>query len=235
MSLTPEPDRFAERCRHEQLERQVERASLFTHGALGLQATRLGEAEAILYGLLDVLLARGVVQEGELKAAVTGIRNHLASTGNAMTGGVILRDDSVADEQAPATEVDCAARMHICQAVCCRMEIALSRSEVEAGAVKWDLGRPYCLRRGADGYCTHLDRASGGCGVYQDRPGVCRRYSCANDERIWLDFERMILNESWIAEHLSRPSQPRFIGYLVPQEPAMERAPAAPAPPSAAD
>ena len=39
--------------------------------------------------------------------------------------------------------------------------------------------------------------------VYTDRPGVCRRYSCANDTRIWKDFDNMVLNEDWIRGNLS--------------------------------
>jgi hypothetical protein len=38
--------------------------------------------------------------------------------------------------------------------------------------------------------------------VYADRPGVCRHYSCANDERIWKDFENMELNHEWLDANL---------------------------------
>src|SRR5205823_11022295 len=64
--------------------------------------------------------------------------------------------------------------------VCCRLDFALSIAEVESGAVKWDLGRPYFVRRGPEGHCVHNDKA-GACQIYSERPGVCRGYSCAND------------------------------------------------------
>ncbi len=58
------------------------------------------------------------------------------------------------------------------------------------------------LRREADGYCTHLDRATMGCGVYEIRPGTCRRYDCRQDKRVWLDWEKK----------LPAPLPPGFVG-----------------------
>jgi hypothetical protein len=51
---------------------------------------------------------------------------------------------------------------------------------------------------------------SDGCLAYEDRPAPCRRYTCANDERIWKDFERMELNTEWIEANLT-PSEPRLL------------------------
>jgi Fe-S-cluster containining protein len=88
--------------------------------------------------------------------------------------------------------------MHICQAACCSLPFPLSADEVEAGDVKWDLGHPYVIRHTEEGYCVHNDRSTGGCDVYDKRPGVCRGYSCAEDDRIWLDFDNMVLNEEYL-------------------------------------
>ena len=93
--------------------------------------------------------------------------------------------------------------MHICRAVCCKLKFPLSCDEVDSGKVKWDVGHPYVIRHESTGYCTHNDTATGGCRVYEDRPAVCRRYSCAHDTRIWSDFEGMVLNQEWIDGHLS--------------------------------
>lgn len=79
----------------------------------------------------------------------------------------------------------------------CRPGLSLRQPDL-----KWDLGRPYQIRHDAAGTCVHNDAETHGCGVYADRPGVCRRYSCANDERIWSDFENMQLNTAWIEENL---------------------------------
>jgi Fe-S-cluster containining protein len=112
---------------------------------------------------------------------------------------LVLRLDAVADR--PPAQVDCAARMSICQGVCCKLEFALTREEVLAGQVQWDLARPFFVGRAPDGYCVHNDRSSGGCTVYAGRPAICRRWSCANDPRIWKDFEQMELNVEWLSAH----------------------------------
>lgn len=113
--------------------------------------------------------------------------------GNGHTDVVTASDSAVAD-----VEVDCDARMHICKAACCSLPFPLSAAEVESGKVKWDLGHPYVIRHSAEGFCVHNDRSTGSCGVYDHRPGVCRGYSCAEDDRIWLDFDNMILNEEYL-------------------------------------
>lgn len=97
---------------------------------------------------------------------------------------IMVRQDDAGDAAAgepvaPEVEVDCAARMHVCQAVCCTLPFPLSAAEVEAADVRWDLGHPDVIRRTAAGYCTHNDRGTGGCDVYDRRPAVCRGYSCA--------------------------------------------------------
>ena len=92
--------------------------------------------------------------------------------------------------------------MPVCQAVCCRLKFALSQEEVEQGQVKWDIGHPYVIRQDSNGYCCHNDAGSRSCAIYNDRPNLCRRYSCRHDNRIWTDFEGMVLNTEWITEHL---------------------------------
>jgi Fe-S-cluster containining protein len=101
--------------------------------------------------------------------------------------------------------------MPICNAVCCKLHFALSQGEVESGKVKWDLGQPYYIRHETNGFCSHNDRQTGGCSIYADRPGVCRKYSCANDERIWKDFDNMELNREWLDANLNRASRPQIM------------------------
>lgn len=192
------------------LLRQVERAGLFTHSALGRSHLRQRELESFVYGLIDVLLARGVLSEPELAAAVAAAGEELDAGGETPEPGVVLRIDEASAEVEPPVEVDCAARMHVCGAVCCKLDFALSQDEIEGGVLRWDMGRPYVIRHEADGLCIHNDRASGGCGVYADRPTPCRRYSCAKDERIWNDFDAMELNVDWIAANIG-DAQPRLL------------------------
>ena len=127
---------------------------------------------------------------------------------------ISFREDP--EESPPVVEVNCDERMHICHAVCCKLNFALTPEEVDSGTVKWDLGNPYFIRHEENGYCTHNDAAGGGCRIYADRPGVCRRYSCANDKRIWKDFKGMVLNDEWIDEHLSNSGR-IFLGPLRPK------------------
>jgi hypothetical protein len=91
-------------------------------------------------------------------------------------------------------EIDCESRLNLCKAACCRLPFALSKQDVQEGIVKWDLGQPYLNARDADGYCAHLDKCSGHCSVYAQRPIPCRGYDCRNDERVWLDFEKSLIN-----------------------------------------
>jgi Fe-S-cluster containining protein len=92
------------------------------------------------------------------------------------------------------TDVPCAELIPICQARCCRLTFALTSQDLDEGVIRWEYGKPYLIRhRASDGYCVHHDPASHFCTVHAHRPGICRTYSCANDKRIWADFERRIL------------------------------------------
>jgi Fe-S-cluster containining protein len=183
------------------LGRQVERCNLFVHTVLAEQALRANENEAMLNGLVDYLIGRGLVRSDELLQAVESARAEAAEAGELATVGVAIRIDG--DEAStPPVLVDCEKRLPICKAVCCRLRFALSAEEIESRTMKWDLGRPYFNRRDSGGYCHQIDGATLGCGVYEDRPCVCRRYSCAHDERIWKDFDGMELNQEWIDANL---------------------------------
>ena len=201
------------------VERQLERDSVRTQSLFNRTFERLTELEQLLLGLVDVLLKRGVVSAQEIEPAAQAIGQQLAARGEGSEHRVILRVDSAEQAAKPEQVVDCAARMHVCKAVCCKLSVQLSATEIEAGDVRWDLGRPYLLRREEDGRCSHQDRSSGFCGVYADRPRPCRQYSCANDYRIWSDFEGMVLNSEWIAAHLGA-DEPQ----LIPLQPLPPRA-----------
>ena len=222
MTAAPEPA-------DDGLQRQVERGSLFTHTALSDLAQRTYETESLVLGLVDVLLGRCVIEELEVSAAARRVRAAMDERGDAIGPGLALRiDDPEAGDA--VTPVDCAGRMHVCHAVCCKLQFALSAAEVEAGKVKWDLGRPYIIRHEPDGGCTHCDRESGACTVYADRPGVCRTYSCAGDARIWKDFDAMILNQEWIDENLVEGGPRLAATAMIPVETLERRASAAPPP-----
>jgi Fe-S-cluster containining protein len=199
----------------DELDRQVERGSLFTQATLQRGFRRIGDAEELLVSLVRALTARGLVSEDELGVAVsaadtvqeplTEVEDDAGPVTHAINWPTIaLRVDDAGAGDTPEVLVDCEARMPVCRAVCCKLKFPLSADEVDDGVVKWDIGHPYIIRQESDGFCTHNDTSTGGCGVYAGRPAVCRRYSCAGDTRIWKDFDAMVLNQEWIDEHLGR-------------------------------
>jgi len=206
------------------LERQVERGSLFTHTVVSQNADRIHEAESFLFGLIDVLIERGALTQDEVLQAAGKVRQQMEENGQTVGPGIALRIEGDGAKRDDFVPVNCSERLHICKAVCCRLHFALTAEEVESGRIKWDLGEPYYIRHESTGCCHHLDPNDRVCTVYENRPSVCRQYSCAGDERIWKDFDKMILNEEWIEENL-RASKPRLVTVqMLPQKVAYRRA-----------
>lgn len=100
-------------------------------------------------------------------------------------------------DPAPEAILNCAERVHLCKAVCCKLNFALTPAEVRSGKVKWDPKLPYLIAHGEDGYCAHLEPGKG-CNIFEDRPALCRRFDCRTDGRVWKDFEGMVPNTDWI-------------------------------------
>ncbi len=190
-----------------ELERQVEHGNLFVHAALTDQATRANQIEAVVNGLADLLVRLDIVSTEDLVDSVETTRKAISEAGRQLSLGVAIRGDTDAPT-VPADEIDCEARIPYCKAVCCRLRFPLTVQEIETGPVKWDLGRPYFNRQAPNGYCHCFDDASHGCTVYNDRPTPCRVYSCAGDDRIWKDFEGMVINQEWIDAHLGAERSP---------------------------
>jgi len=88
--------------------------------------------------------------------------------------------------------VDCGARRKVCESRCCKLNFPLSVQDLDERVVEWDYANPYQIRQGEDGHCVHWS-AERGCTVYEQRPAICRTYSCEHDTRIWADFERWTL------------------------------------------
>jgi Fe-S-cluster containining protein len=197
----PEPEPLDE------LDRQVQHGNLFVHAALTEQASRANQVEAVVNGLADLLVRLDVVSTADLVDSVETTRKAIAQAGKQLSLGVAIRGDGGAPT-IPAEAIDCEARIPVCKAVCCRLRFALTVEEIETGPVKWDLGRPYFNRQEPNGYCHCFDDSSHGCTVYDDRPTPCRQYSCAGDDRIWKDFEGMVINQEWIDAHLGAERSP---------------------------
>jgi Fe-S-cluster containining protein len=218
---------------HVELSYQMEQGSFLNQASLRNVFARVQNLEAVVSELLGALAANDTIRAEQVPLAIKAYgqrvddttdvaaeaRDAGLSTGASMEPatdgalgarwpGVVLRSETYDIPQ--GEPVDCAARMSVCHAVCCSLSFPLSASEVEGEKVKWDMGHPYMIRHDTSGYCTHNDAETGGCQVYEDRPAVCRRYSCAADPRIWKDFEGMVLNHEWIADHFANPGRVRM-------------------------
>jgi hypothetical protein len=154
--------------------------------------------------LVRVLVGRGVLNEGHQRL-LAKVRER------AQPERPKVRLRLYVDKyQMPNSPVDCEKRIPICRARCCSFTVEMSKQDLDEGLLLWEIERPYVLRREADGLCSHLDRGTRSCGVYQNRPAACRTYDCRNDERIWLDFEKMI--PAPIPEGLEPPAPPEAGG-----------------------
>lgn len=210
MSTTPdpEPEQLPSESPLEALERQAEQGAMHAHTVNSQLAERIHSLESTLYGLVDLLVEKRMLGEAEVAASAHTVASTIEGRAERAHAGVVLRVDAPNGDA--FTPVNCAERMHVCKAVCCRLSFPLTAEEVQDGRLKWELGRPYFIRHDTRGACVHQDAATGACGVYELRPGVCKHYTCEADWRIWKDFDNMVLNHEWLAEHLG-PERPQFV------------------------
>ena len=188
-----------------ELSRRLTRAFADVNGRAAGQHNTLGAIQQELRELiLDVaLLKRAVTSLGQVgvmerrKIERELVRELLPPDKPRPGVGLV-----VISEAGPAKPVDCASRLHLCKAACCRLHtMPLTPQEVESDAYDWDPKRPYSLRKVREG-CAHLKPGTCVCSVHASRPGACAAYSCENDARIWEDFEKKIPNrelEKWLA------------------------------------
>lgn len=93
----------------------------------------------------------------------------------------------------PPATINCPERIPFCQAACCKLEICLTKQDIEEQMAIINRRYPFFVAQDTSGYCVHLEDL-GMCDIYEKRPAVCRAFDCSNDTRIWLDFDRMIIN-----------------------------------------
>jgi Fe-S-cluster containining protein len=163
---------------------------------IGVTVEQSTETTAQTYALAELLVTKGVIGMDELDRARRGVQNRLTKAAEDAGMGVQLADepDKYALPEADEVQIDCAARYELCRGACCKLRFALSEQDIHEGIVQWDLSAPYPNRQRADGLCVHSDTQTFRCNVYANRPGVCRRYDCRQDKRIWLDFDNRKIN-----------------------------------------
>lgn len=184
---------------------------LYTHSRLTANSRKTLEAASFLYALVELLDEKGLITIEELDTRKQVVAQRLAQQVQEQQIGAVFQDPEY-DKYAFESEVriDCENRVPLCQAACCRLPFALSKQDVREGIVLWDLGQPYLIEHGADGYCSHLDPGTRGCTIHANRPVPCRGFDCRNDKRIWLDFAGRIPNPD--------VERPDWLDYLAGQK-----------------
>jgi Fe-S-cluster containining protein len=174
----------------EKLRNDVAAGLMYAHGRENANTSKVLEVASFSYALIELLMERGVISVEELDERKKQVGQRLTEKFAEKGMGVALTNDEQ-DKYAyeGSVEIDCENRLALCRGACCRLSFALTVQDLEEGRVKWDLGRPYMIRHDEDGYCHHVERASKRCGIYENRPVVCRAYDCRKDKRIWEDFE----------------------------------------------
>lgn len=177
------------------LRQAVAEGLLYTHSRLNTNTSKMLEAASFLYALVELLHEKGLLTIEELDARKQVVGQRLLEQWRREGKGALFQDPEYDKYNFPyGAEIDCAERIHLCQAACCRLPFALSKQDLYEGVVRWELGQPYLIEQGADGYCSHLKRTTCGCTIYAQRPAPCRGFDCRNDVRIWLDFAERIPN-----------------------------------------
>jgi len=167
----------------------VKRSSRGKNEARRLRAS--GKIPAVVYGVQKEGDAPKTVEV----AVVDAVPETLAKIRAAETrdtGRVWIEIDQDNKYEVAGPDIPCAELLHLCQARCCRMGFPLSTADLDEGVIRFEYTRPYLIRhRALDGYCVHSTEHKT-CGVYAQRPAICRSYDCRRDKRIWTDFENKV-------------------------------------------
>lgn len=191
------------------------RGLIYTHNRANANTAEVHQTSAALRALIELLVESGVLDREMLETRCQEESEQLRQQYITRGMAVAMQEFKVSKyEFAGGAVIDCEKRIHLCKAACCRLPLALSKEDVQEGIVRWDLGQPYLIARGKDGYCTHLERGTCRCTVYAHRPIPCRGYDCRYDQRIWLDFENRLANP-----RIADPGWPECLeGHATPAE-----------------
>ena len=179
----------------DELRSELEEALRFLNHTT--RAGRLDRADllATISALVDTLVAHGVLPPAEYERR----RNR------ALDAQKVLIDEQpdvrfgeAVDKYAlrDLPQIDCASIIPICKARCCKLAVYCSAQDLDEAVIRWDYARPYRIRKREDNYCYHSEPETRRCGVYDKRPAICRTYDCRDDKRIWVDFEKRILQDA---------------------------------------
>jgi Fe-S-cluster containining protein len=167
------------------LEPDLLRGLVYTHNRANANTAEVHQANANVQAVIELLIERGVLNRKELEERAEEASERLKRDYIERGMAVAMQEFGTSKyEFNSGAEIDCKSRIALCKAACCRLPFALSKQDVQEGIVKWDPGQPYMNARESDGYCSHLDRCSGRCSVYEHRPIPW----------IWIDFNNRVIN-----------------------------------------
>lgn len=76
--------------------------------------------------------------------------------------------------------VDCKQGRELgCKTYCCRLLVRLTIDEMKPAKIA-NTAKGF-IDKDADGYCIHLDRKKFLCGIWNNRPEICKSYDCNRD------------------------------------------------------
>lgn len=180
----------------EELRKEIAQGFLYSHTRASTNTGKALEVASFCYALIELLEEKGIISieelDGRKKVVATRLVKKFAEKG---MGAFYQEPEYDKYKFNKETKVDCQSYIHLCKAACCRIfSFALSRQDVKEGIIKWDLGHPFMVAKDDDGNCKHLDRISYQCAIRDNRPVPCRAFDCRKDKRIWLNFEKKIIN-----------------------------------------
>ncbi len=181
----------------EELERGLRGGLRFANLLASFNQEDTRTLKALLNALVEILIGKGIIHLTEIDERRELLMRALAEKEEA--GPRVQLVAGPDKYEVPGSGIDCSARTQLCRSACCTFRFPLSVQDLDEGVVKWDYLRPYAIACGPDGYCIHLDRRTLECTIYDQRPAVCRGYSCRDDRRVWENFETRTPNRELAA------------------------------------
>jgi Fe-S-cluster containining protein len=177
----------------EPLEQRLARGLQFADMLGFTNQQDLRENRVLLQALAELLVAKGILRLHELEERKKEVAGYFEQRDQGPKVHLVTTEDKYAPQM--PVPVDCENRIHLCKASCCKLWFALSVQDLEERIVRWNYAQPYAIAQGKSGYCVHQEGTGAHCcGVYENRPLICRTYTCRDDKRIWLDFEGRVVN-----------------------------------------
>lgn len=83
-------------------------------------------------------------------------------------------------DEIETTIIDCDAGRELgCSTFCCRLLVRLKPHEMEPS--DGHTAAKGFVDKDENGYCIHIDKTTWMCGNWENRPEICREYSCNTD------------------------------------------------------